>query len=829
MTDTTAPLLIWQVLERRPDGRAVSQLQLDLGDTPIPAGATWALYFNVWHVLAADGLKGDLALDRLNGDLRRLRPAAGAAGQRRWHARLVSESALPQVTHLPATCFLVVTGADGREQPPRTGTVRRTLPRDPAAWSRGTEDLVPPETPATLFAAHRGVAALPETALAPLTPKPWRSTVGTGRFRLDPTAAIAAAPGLEREAAVLAAGLEKLAGLALPSGTDPAAIRLELGPIAEVAEATDEAHILVIDAAGIRIAGRGPAGVMRGVQSLLQLVPPGSRGPVELPHLAVTDRPRFPYRGLHLDVGRNFHDAATVIRLLDVMALYKLNTLHFHLTEDEGWRLEIPGLPELTEIGARRGHSPDEADRLQPSFNSGAETEPPGTGHYSRADFLAILRHATDRHIAVIPEIELPGHARAAIRAMAVRHDRLAAAGQPEAAGEFLLTDPDDRSDYRSIQGWVDNVVCVGMTSVDRFFAHVVDSIAAMYAEAGAALTHIHVGADEVPSGVWAGSPACRRHMDQHGLADLHALETDFFRRLRAILAERGLGLAGWQEAALRGHGRGPDHGQGPDIVVDPGFARDDCLIYVWDSIWGRGREDCAFHLANAGVPVVLCSADRLYLDLAHAKHPDEPGQEWAGYISTRAAFEFCPTDPFLEPAGDPLGRLATPEQLAAKLRPTANGLEHIRGLQGTLWSEHITSRDRLDHFALPRVLAVAERAWVGDPAWAAVADPAERRRQMDAEWSDFANRLGQRELWRLSALGYAPRVPPVGGAVVDGTLVLSTEMPGLALRYEPGQADPTPQSPLYEGPVPAAPGARFRVAAFTPDGRRSRVGTVVA
>jgi hexosaminidase len=824
MTDSTAPSLTWEILARPPNGHALCGLRLDPG--PVPVGSAWALYFNFWHPVLPGSVTGDLALERLNGDLWRLTPTGDAVNEGRRSLNLTCAGWLSQITDLPAVCFLVVTGADGRDLPPRPGIVQRILPADPEQWRRSADDEAPPETPATLFAQNRSVATLPPETLAPLTPRPWQWEIGTGTFRLDRAATLAHAPELAGEAAVLRDGLRGLTGLVLASGQGSAAIRLELDPIAAVPEDTGEAHTLTIDATGIRIAGRSPAGVMRGIQSLLQLIPPAALGgdiPVDLPHLAVTDRPRFGYRGLHFDVGRNFHDAATVIRLLDVMALYKLNTLHFHLTEDEGWRLEIPGLPELTEIGARRGFSRDEADRLPPSFNSGAGSAAPGTGHYKRADFLAILRHATARHIAVIPEIELPGHARAAIRAMTLRHDRLMAAGQPEAAREYLLADPEDRSEYRSIQGWRDNVVCAGLASVDRFFAHVVDTLRAMYDEAGAPLTHIHVGADEVPAGVWTASPACRRYMAAHGLADLAALETDFFRRLRGILSARGLGLAGWQEAALRGHGHGDA------MVIDPGFANTDSLLYVWDSIWGRGHEDCAYRMANAGVPVVLCSADRLYLDLAHAKHPDEPGQEWAGHISTRGVFEFCPTDPFLEPATDRLGRRATPEQLAARQRPTAAGLPQIRGLQGTLWSEHITSWERLGHLALPRLLAVAERAWVGDPAWAAIADPADRRRAMDAEWSDFANRLGRKELWRLSRLRHAPRIPPVGAAVVDGTLVLSTEMPGLILRWAEGEADPTAESPVYEAPIPAASGTRFRIAAFTPDGRRSRVETVVA
>ena len=163
--------------------------------------------------------------------------------------------------------------------------------------------------------------------------------------------------------------------------------------------------------------------------------------------LRIVDAPRFGYRGLMLDVARNFQPKATVLRTLDLMAQYKLNVLHFHLTEDEGWRLEIPSLPELTSVGARRGHTLDSSAFLPPAFSSGPEIDQPfGSGFYSRADYVEILKHAAARHIEVVPELEMPGHARAAIKAMEARARRLTQAGDAEGAGRYLLSDPEDRS-----------------------------------------------------------------------------------------------------------------------------------------------------------------------------------------------------------------------------------------------------------------------------------------------------------------------------------------------------------------------------------------------
>ncbi|MEI9984274.1 MAG: family 20 glycosylhydrolase [Aliidongia sp.] len=175
----------------------------------------------------------------------------------------------------------------------------------------------------------------------------------------------------------------------------------------------EQGYMLEIGAAGVRIAGRTAQGVFHGIQSVLHLLPVAAwRAPqpsLTLPFCRVTDAPAFAYRGQHFDVARNFSDKRMVLRLIDLLALYKMNALHLHLTDDEGWRLEMPSLPELTAYGSVRGFSPGERDCLQPSFGSGPErSHGPGSGSFSQKDFVEILRYAKARHIEVIPEIDLP-------------------------------------------------------------------------------------------------------------------------------------------------------------------------------------------------------------------------------------------------------------------------------------------------------------------------------------------------------------------------------------------------------------------------------------
>ena len=202
------------------------------------------------------------------------------------------------------------------------------------------------------------------------------------------------------------------------------------------------------------------------------------------------------------------------------MAFYKLNKFHFHITDDEGWRLEIPGLPELTDVGSKRGYSKNELEMLNPAYGSGPhpnENESYGTGYYSKADFVEILKYAKARHIEVIPELDFPGHARAAIISMKARQKRFMAEGKEAEANEYVLHDSKDASRYRSIQLYDDNVICVCQESTYRFLAKITDEVVSMYEAAGLELKNVHIGGDEVPHpskedldhGAWKGSPKC--------------------------------------------------------------------------------------------------------------------------------------------------------------------------------------------------------------------------------------------------------------------------------------------------------------------------------
>jgi hexosaminidase len=789
----------WECLSNLAGEEAFSA-RLDLrNDSNAPMAAGWALYFNTCRRIWPDSVDGG-AIEHVNGDLFQLTvPGDWLPGQAHTLTYRAQFWAIGE-TDAPLGFYLVT--ADGRTQdigdPAIAPFVR------PEQLRRHAHDLVPAADAAWRYRQNAALRLLPLDEVGRITPRPLAARFGDGACLLSGDSALVCPAALDGEAAFLRA----LLGGLPPCGAGPAVgIVLELGPL-DAAGA--EAYLLDIGAGRVLLRGATPHGVFNGIQTLAQLLAPDGT----LPTARVLDAPRFGYRGMMLDVARHFAARETVLRLLDCMARYKLNRLHLHLTDDEGWRLHIDALPELTAIGSRRGVISD-GSSLPPSFGSGADVESSaGTGYYDRADFIAILRHAHARHIEVIPEFNLPGHARAAVLAMRARHDRLLAQGDPEGAVRYLLSDPDDASRYESVQMWRDNVICIALPSVDAFIDTVVGHVAGLYREAGVPLRVVHTGGDEVPLGAWLGSPRCQALMHERGWSGVGQLHADFVARCRAILARHGLAFAGWEETALV-------HGQG-DAATNPGFAGPDFQVYAWNNAWGSGKEDLAYRLANAGYPVVLANAANFYFDLAHAKSPEEPGYYWAGFVDTRDAFLFKPLDMIPAAALDPMGRPLAPESLAAMQRLDARGRSRIAGLQGQLWGENARSPARVEYLAAPRLLALAERAWAPDPEWQ---DPA----AADADWNEFANRLGQRELARLdrAPLAYGYRLPPPGAMLVDGGVQANVALPGLALHYTVDGSEPQVTSPRYREPLALPAGAIFKIATFDTRGRKSPTVTL--
>jgi len=795
------------------------------GKKTLPARG-WSLYFNFYRLIDPATCSGLVTIGHLGGGLFRLSPAEGfrplAPGDS-IQISFASQYWVVNKTDAPAGLYMVW------DQDPSKGTAvtdYHIVPSvAPAQLMRFPKDKVPAVTPASTFLKNADIRDIPAGQLPTIFPTPVSYKETGGSFTLDEGVAIVADKAFAAEAAYLARELPGLRGTNAVAGAQGPAITLQKTPL------PPEAYRLKVWPGGILIAAGSASGIFYGIQSLRSLLPPAAattmqrngpamrkEGPpirqkILVPCVEVEDAPRFAYRSLMIDVARNFQAKGEVIRMLDLMALYKMNTLHLHFSDDEGWRLEIPGLPELTETGARRGHTFAGGKMLPPSFGSGPDTtNTNGSGYYTRSDFIEILKYATERHIAVIPEIESPGHARAAIRAMDARYGKFMQAGNYTEAARYLLRDTADRSVYRSAQMWQDNVMDPALPSTYRFMEKVVDEIRTMYEEAGAALATIHIGGDEVPSGVWERSPACNDLIKKEpAIGTTAGLWHYYLSRVNTLLQERGLSLSGWEEVAMQ---KG---------AINKEFGNDHFQVHVWNNFIGSGGEDLPYRLANAGYKVVLAGVTNFYFDMAYEKAFDEPGYYWGAYIDVDKPFGFIPYDYLKNTREDNNGRPLDATEFSNKESLTDYGKSNIMGIQGLVWGETVKGEERLEFMLLPRLLGVAERAWAKSPDWATEKDTAVAAHSYREAWNVFINVLGKRELPRLDhyAGGFRYRIPAAGARVEAGKVVANVQLPGFIIRYTTDGGMPGPKSRRYTGPI--AEKGLIRLAVFSPGGRQGR------
>ncbi len=697
---------------------------------------------------------------------------------------------------------------------------------NPEQINRNKADREPIPTAEYRYHNNLELSKLPDNKLLKIIPSPVQVKSLGGTTQIDDSWVISHEAGLESEANYLAVKLHLITGSTFKtsnSSTGQNQIVLRADNIS-VSGIGKEAYHLNVKHGAIQIIGSDAAGVFYGVQSLLALVPLSAyqnhSKTITIEQVSIQDAPRFGFRGLHTDLGRNFQSKETIFRNLDIISFYKINRFLFYMTEDEGWRLEIPGLPELTEIGGKREHTTSiEHAVLHPAYGSGPNAYGAGSngsGYISREDFIEILKYAADRHIKVIPEVNFPAHARSSIKPMEARYQRLMAEGKEEEANEYRLIDPDDKSVYLSAQSFKDNVVSVVRPSTYRFYKKVMDEIALMYKEAGLKLQEIHAGGDEVPEGAWTQSPMADELMKANPeYKDPKNLQAYFVNRLLDTLKDDNYIIHGWEEHFLKKNENG---GYDPN----PDFVDDNVVAYVWNNLYGM--QDLAYRIANAGYNVILCPVSNFYFDLAYDKDPKEPGLYWAGFVRTRDAWSFAPYDLFKTTTHTARGRKINMEEEykgMERLKPEAR--KRILGLEAQLWSETIKGRDMIEYYMLPKLLGFAESAWSKERAWETIDDKSKREKVMDSQWNVFSNTLAQKELPRLSFLngGYNYRVPLPGAIIENGKLIANIEFPGLELRYTTDGSEPTINSTLYKVPVKIS--GKIRMKAFDASGKSSR------
>ncbi|AZM46312.1 beta-N-acetylhexosaminidase [Streptomyces sp. WAC 06738] len=408
-----------------------------------------------------------------------------------------------------------------------------------------------------------------------IIPTPSRSSPRPGSYALGPDTPLHVAdPALTPVARVLREQLLPGTGCTLPPGRGGIELALA-GDLAADPGAGPEAYRLTIGPDGIRIAAGGPAGAFYGVQTLRQLLPPHTlrhsaldEGPWDLSCVEIEDRPRFAWRGVLLDVARHFFTKRDVLRVLDQMALHKLNVLHFHLTDDQGWRLEVKRYPRLTEVGSWRTES-------KPGWNETGDGRPHG-GYYTQDDIREIVAYAAARHILVVPEVDVPGHTQAAITAY------------PELGntGAQLAVET----------GWgvKSNILNVSDATLD-FVRNVFDEVIELFPS-----PIICVGGDECPKDQWKASPAAQARMAELGLRNEDELQSWFIRQVSDHLQARGRQLLGWDE------------------ILEGGLPPA-ATIVSWRDNHGAVRA------AREGHQVVTSPARQVYLDYRASDSPDEP------------------------------------------------------------------------------------------------------------------------------------------------------------------------------------------------------------
>ena len=440
----------------------------------------------------------------------------------------------------------------------------------------------------------------------PLIPAPVKAVWQEGKFALDPHSVIVADASDAPSANFFNDYLQLIYGFKLKVvGVErqPASgfIRLEnlVGKNTGIVPHAEGYYMLNAAAGSVVVRGDGHEGVFYGIQTLLQLLPvspyvmvngaPAVRttGPLDIPAVSIEDYPRFGYRGMMLDVCRHFFSVEMVKRYIDYLALHKMNYFHWHLTDDQGWRIEIKKYPRLTEVGAWRsgtiiGHHP----------GTGNDSTPHG-GFYTQDQIKEVVKYAADRYITILPEIEMPGHASAALAA----YPNLGCTGGP----------------YQVQQTWgvFNEVYCAGNDTVFQFLQDVLDEVMPLFPG-----KYIHVGGDECPKDSWKVCPKCQRRIKENGLKDEHGLQSYFIQRMEKYINSKGKQVIGWDE------------------ILEGGLAPN-ASVMSW-----RGEQG-GIEAAKQNHDVVMTPGEYVYFD--HAQLQNDDSLTIGGYLPLSKVYQYEP------------------------------------------------------------------------------------------------------------------------------------------------------------------------------------------
>ncbi|EON77952.1 Beta-hexosaminidase [Lunatimonas lonarensis] len=493
-----------------------------------------------------------------------------------------------------------------------------------------------------------------------IIPYPKEVTLQSGHFQLAPgTPIVATTAGARKSAELFNQFLFSQQGFTLPIRQMPVpgkSILLE----EDDQSSGDESYLLDISTDQIRIDGK-QAGIFYGLQTLLQLME-NRDGQVVVPSALIKDAPAFGYRGLMLDVSRHFFSTDQIKKILDLMAYFKFNRMHWHLTEDQGWRLEIKKYPKLTQVSAWRDSTIiGQYYDFKPFIYDGK----PHGGYYTQDEAREIVRYAAERHITVIPEIELPGHSSAVLAAYPELgsfevKDGKALPGSIAAKND--KGEPYDNDLSTDVPGyWGVHYNIYGPTEkAFRFLEDVLTEVMDIFPS-----EYIHIGGDEVPKDHWITSDIAQKVIKKEKLADEHELQSFFIRRIEKFLNKNGRKLIGWDE------------------ILEGGLAPN-ATVMSW-----RGEKG-GIEAAKMGHDVIMTPNSHLYFDHYQAADKSTEPLAIGGFLPLEKVYSYTPI----------------PESL------TADEQKHVLGVQANLWTEYIPTNNKMEYFLFPRALALAEVAW---------------------------------------------------------------------------------------------------------------------
>lgn len=426
-------------------------------------------------------------------------------------------------------------------------------------------------------------------------------------------------------------------------------------------EIGDEGYTLQITAENISIAANTAQGFYYAFQTIKKLLPPCVMADVadssvtefSLPLLEISDSPRFQHRGFMLDVARHYFEINEIKRMLDVMSYYKMNRFHWHLVDDQGWRIQIDKYPKLTTIGATRSNSWS----VDPEYGGYYTNEPYGPYFYTKEEAREIVEYAKERHIEVIPEIEFPGHACAAL------------AAYPE-----LSCYPDGSHSVKVDGGIYADVLNVANPEALQFAKDVLDEIIDIFP-----YSQIHIGGDECPTSAWSSNNECTELMEKEGFSNIRELQSRFVRLLADHVAakegDKKRSVIMWNES-LSATGTNVELINGTNGTM---------------MCWENGKvQSTALQAAQLGMNSIITPWGPYYINRKQSTDPGEPVGAGSGTDNVRATYEYVPV----------------PESVPTELQ------KYYIGVQGTFWTEHVQSNYLLEYLALPRLIAIAETGW---------------------------------------------------------------------------------------------------------------------